>query len=131
MVGIMSKQGEISDGQAASDAIRKHTVQLLEPITFGTTIDELFSNELIDEQVYEAATSHNLTTQDKGRKIIREVQKKVKANPKLFVAFCDILACNDTTSDISKTLRGKYNTCHVRFVMSYVCDLYVQNENRP
>ena len=103
----MSKQGEISEAQAASEAIRKHHVELLEPITFGTTIDELYSKGLIEDPVYEAATSLSLTTQDKGRMILREVQKKVKANPKLFVVFCDILARNDTTLDTSKSLRGK------------------------
>ena len=89
------------------DAIRKYTVELLEPITFGTIIDQLYAQDVIDTPVYEAATSPHHTTQEKGRKILLEVQKKVKANPKLFGVFCDILASNATTVDVSKRLRGK------------------------
>ena len=103
----MSKRGEKSEGQVACDAIRKLAVELLEPITFGTTIDELYAKDLIDAPVYEAATNAHITTQDKGRKILIEVQKKVKTNPKLFEVFCDILWKGDTTKDLSKRLRGK------------------------
>lgn len=106
----MARRVETSDhrvtGQAASDAIRACIVDLLEPITFGTTIDKLYAKELIDGELYEEVTRQSLTTQDKGRKILCEVQKKVKARPMLFDTFCEILCSNEATSDISQRLRS-------------------------
>ncbi|KAL5491679.1 hypothetical protein EMCRGX_G017011 [Ephydatia muelleri] len=106
----MARRVETSDhrvtGQAASDAIRACIVDLLEPITFGTTIDKLYAKELIDGEIYEEVTRQSLTTQDKGRKILCEVQKKVKARPMLFDTFCEILCSNEATSDISQRLRS-------------------------
>lgn len=106
----MARRGDISDsrvtGQAASDAIRTCFVDLLEPITFGTTVDELYAKNLIDGEIYEDVTRHPQTTQNKGRKVLCEVQKKIKARPILFDTFCEILSTNEATSEISKRLRN-------------------------
>ena len=93
-------------GEAASKAIRRDFPKLSKAVTRGAIPEELYAQELIGQPMLDIFVNQSFTDQDKGRKIMLEVQKAVEIQPDLFDAFCSIL-CNETvTKDLAKRLRG-------------------------
>lgn len=108
-------------GTAASKAIRRNFPKLSKAVTRGDILEELYAQELIDQQTFEIYTNPSLTDRDKGRKILLEVQSTVEIQPDHFDTFCSILDDeSDVTKDLSKRLRGTYI-----YIYTYI-DFYVR-----
>lgn len=111
-------------GTAASKAIRRNFPKLSKAVTRGDILEELYAQELIDQQTFEIYTNPSLTDRDKGRKILLEVQSTVEIQPDHFDTFCSILDDeSDVTKDLSKRLRGTYIYIYIGFyVREFIVD---------
>ena len=93
-------------GEAASKAIRRNFPKLSKAVTRGDIPEELYAQELIGQPMLDIFVNQSFTDQDKGRKIMLEVQKAVEIQPDLFDAFCSILCDETVTKDLAQRLRG-------------------------
>ena len=93
-------------GEAASKAIRRNFPKLSKAVTRGDIPEELYAQELIGQPMLDIFVNQSFTDQDKGRKIMLEVQKTVEIQPDLFDAFCSILCDEAVTKDLAQRLRG-------------------------
>ena len=93
-------------GEVASKTIRKHTKLLSTAVTTGQVPEDLFSEELIDEETFEFATngSSPSTSREKGNRIMRSVRKTVQLNPEAFETFCSVLERESATKESSQRL---------------------------
>ena len=93
-------------GEAASKAIRRNFPKLSKAVTIGDVPEELYAHELISRSTFDIFANQSFTDQEKGRKILLEVQKTVEIQPDLFDAFCSILCDEAVTKDLAQRLRG-------------------------
>lgn len=94
-------------GQAAYKAIRRKTKLLSAAVTTGQLPEDLFSEELIDDETFEFATNSSSTQREKGNKIMRAVRNAVQLKPEAFEDFCRLLENESTTKELSLSLRSK------------------------
>jgi len=96
-------------GQAAYKAIRKKTKLLSAAVTTGQLPEDLFSEELIDDETFEFATNSSCpsTQREKGNKIMRAVRNAVQLKPEAFEDFCRLLENESATKELSLSLRSK------------------------
>ena len=114
--GTIQAQGEAASededetvqarGEAASKAIRRNFPKLSKAVTRGDVPEELYAQELIDQPTFNIFANQSFTDQEKGRKILLEVQKAVEIQPDLFDTFCRILRDEAVTKDLAQRLRG-------------------------
>ena len=102
-------------GEAASKAIRRNFPRLSQAIMKGNIPEELYAQRLIDQVTFDAFANQSFTDQEKGRKILLEVQKVVEIQPDLFDAFCRILCDEAVTKYLAQHLRG-WCACHAECV---------------
>ena len=93
-------------GEAASKAVRRNFPKLSKAVTRGDIPEELYAQELIDQPTFDIFANQSFTDQEKGRKILLEVQKAVEIQPDLFDAFWHILCDEAVTKDLAQRLRG-------------------------
>ena len=93
-------------GEAASKAIRRNFPKLSKAVTRGDIPEELYAQELIDQPTFDIFANQSFTDQEKGRKILLEVQKAVEIQPDLFDAFWRILCDEAVAKDLAQRLRG-------------------------
>ena len=96
-------------GQAAFKAIRKKTKLLSAAVTTGQLPEDLFSEELIDDETFEFATNSSCqsTQREKGNRIMRAVRNAVQLKPEAFESFCCVLDNESTTKELSLNLRSE------------------------
>ena len=93
-------------GEAGSKAIRRNFPKLSKAVTRGDIPEELYAQELISQPTFDIFANQSFTDQEKGRKILLEVQKTVEIQPDLFDAFYRILCDEAVTKDLAQRLRG-------------------------
>ena len=93
-------------GEVASKTIRKHTKLLSTAVTTGQVPEDLFSEELIDEETFEFATNSSSpsTSREKGNRIMRSVRKTIQLNSEAFETFCSVLERESATKESSQRL---------------------------
>ena len=104
-------------GEAASRAIRRNFPRLSQAIMKGNISEELYAHEVIDQLTFDAFANQSFTDQEKGRKILLEVQKAVEIQPNLFNVFCHILHDEAVTKDLAQRLQG---WCACRMCQPYL-----------
>ena len=91
---------------AANKTLRRMYRKLTTAVIRGQIPEELFARELIDEEALEIATKPQLTDREKGNKVMSEVRKAVQINHEQFNVFCEILAEESTSRELSDELKG-------------------------
>ena len=70
--------------------------------------DELYSKEVLSEEIHQLSTSLALTDPEKGRRYLKHVQDVVVYKPELFEAFCQVLEEHGHgCKDLIQKLRGE------------------------
>lgn len=99
-------EADIDKGSCAFAAIKKNIVRMNRGVIIGQTPDELYAKELIDDNTWEVCLSP-ITDGEKGKKIAREVQKRVRLFPEMMDNLCEILKKERATEDLAKAIQGR------------------------
>ena len=105
----MDSQREEScpEGQAAHKAIKSYFSKLVIAIMRENIPDKLISADILGDDAIDTLLNQSQTDKHKGRLFVREVQNAVQIDPKCFVKFCDILAEEKLSKDLSQDLKSK------------------------
>lgn len=117
-------------GEAASKAIRRNFPKLSKAVMRGDIPEELYAQELISQPTFGIFANQSFTDQEKGRKILLEVQETVEIQPDLFDAFCSILCDEAVTKDLAQRLRG-WCACTKKKQKNVDLSLLVKHAPRP
>ena len=98
--------------EAARKTIRRKYKALLSTVCREPFPETLYEREIIGEETLEIALSQVLTSREKGNKIMSEVKKAVQANAGLFDEFCEVLAGEGISKDLSDEIKGNCY-CHI------------------
>ena len=93
------------DGKLAHSVIRRHFTSLCRVVTRGDILDLLYSKDILDEDTYDLVNKLQ-SDKEKGRKIVRAVQKAVLIKVEIFEEFCSILENDTIARDTVKKMRG-------------------------
>ena len=69
--------------------------------------DKLISIDVLGDDAIDTLLLPSLSDKQKGRMFVREVQNAVQIDPKCLFKFCDILAEEKLSEDLSQDLRSK------------------------
>ena len=97
----------IDRGSCAFTAIRTHLVRLNQSIVVGQIPERLYAMELIDDDVWGLCLKSEILESEKGKKIVREVQKRVCICPELMDQFLEILKTEKPTEDLAKEIQSE------------------------
>ena len=95
------------EGQAAHRAIKSYFSKLVIAIMRESIPDSLYSSGVLGDEALDTLLDRTQTDKQKGRIFVREVQNAVHVDPKCFFKFCDILAEETLSKDLSQDLRSK------------------------
>ena len=93
--------------EAARKTIRRKYKALTSTVSRAPIPEALYQEEIIDYETLEIAVNPVLTNRDKGNRIMSEVKKAIQANAGLFDVFCEVLAEEGISKDLSDELKGK------------------------
>ena len=109
---------EIDSGSCAYAAIRKHIGRLNRSVAtcIHSIPEKLFEEELIDDETYELYLNTTITDSEKGRKITREVQKRVRFyGPEGMKKLLNVLKSEKLTEELADEIEGKLScNCSVK-----------------
>ena len=107
------QEGSCPEGQAAHRAIKSHFSKLVIAIMRESIPEELISADILGDDTIDILLNPNQTDRQKGRLFVREVQNAVQVDPKCFLKFCDILAEEKLSKELSQNLRSKYQVARI------------------
>ena len=102
---LMPRDG-ISKQNQMQDIIQKHYKQLVSTVSscLQTVSNELFSKNLISEEVLGQILTDHDSAQTKASKMLLHIKGRIKCNPARFMEFIDILkeepSCDDMVEEI-------------------------------
>ena len=101
------QEGSCPEGKAAHKTIKSHFSKLVIAIMRESIPDKLISIDVLGDDAIDTLLNQSLTDKQKGRMFVREVQNAVQVDPKCFLKFCDILAEEKLSKDLSQDLKSE------------------------
>ena len=97
-----------AQGEAAYRAIRKHFPSLMKVVATGDIVETLYAEEIVEESTFEVVTTtnSNLSSKQKGTKILKDVQIAVESKSYAFETFCRVLK-QEGQAELSCQLQGR------------------------
>ena len=96
----------IEQGDAAHTAVKKNIVLLIKSVTVGIVPPTLYAKDFLDDDTWELLPVPEVSPSTKGDRIVRDIQKRVRANPNMLDTLCQILSCETGTEELAKQIHG-------------------------